>query len=651
MKSLLVLFVVACGPPPRDPTVILDAATVADAHDAIAVDAPTDAYFPPHIDAAVGPGGDPFGALQALPGYCSVDNWCWWMPKPVGNSYARIASSAPDNIWLTAGGGTVLQWNGQSWISHRPPVLPGEQIDQYPFAIATSAGNDTWLIFGTKTLHWDGATWTILDQLPTTGNPQFLNIWMAPDDSAWITISNGTINHWHDGIKDTIAVGCGCFIGSIWGTATDDIFVTTIGGIYHFDGTTFSPTYTAGTTAAWYQGTRRDTWVSGQGGDLLHWDGNAWIKIPTGLTGNVTIQTVGYLSSDDAWWYAYTSSQDVSFIHWDGHTVQVTPIDESTEATTFDCCTSITQAAIIDGRWWLVGGSGGIWTKVGAAQVKPIIEPALLDTLAMWGPSEDDLYFAWGGGVRHWDGAHLTSTALPVSNLAGQRLAEGSDELFGTGFGIDFTTNQYLSYMFHFAHGTWTQWTIEIDPPGVYAFTNVWPIGPGEALATGYKGRLAHFSNGAWHLLASGTTEDLGAMWGPDADHVWIGGNGHVYQWTRATDAIAADAAFPGTGTINTLDGIGQTLWVSSFQGLTAYRRGPNGTWTAFPEHVQANSLVAISEDNVVVSSASQSRLLRFNGSDFVEEYLMAWYAMGTLFHIPGGATYATNGDGILRHP
>ena len=76
---------------------------------------------------------------------CSADGWCWAWPKPAGTFYSHVVSSSPDNIWITGGGppsyAAILQWNGRSWIEHKPPLgtcPPGVHCEYaFPMAIAT----------------------------------------------------------------------------------------------------------------------------------------------------------------------------------------------------------------------------------------------------------------------------------------------------------------------------------------------------------------------------------------------------------------------------------------------------------------------------------------------------------------------------------
>src|SRR5262252_5702895 len=172
---LLVLVIAACsGPGPR---VQSDGPTPDGA-----IDAATDATPAPP---------DPFTALQAMPGTCTSDGWCWHFPTPTGNRYFGVFATAPDNIWLTGARGTVYQWDGAQWIVHHPPTLPDQDFVAWPWAITGTAKNDMWLIMMSAVEHWDGANWTIFDTGPIKVFPYFHQIWQSPNGDVWSICNDG----------------------------------------------------------------------------------------------------------------------------------------------------------------------------------------------------------------------------------------------------------------------------------------------------------------------------------------------------------------------------------------------------------------------------------------------------------------------------
>jgi hypothetical protein len=60
----------------------------------------------------------------------------------------------------------------------------------------------------------------------------------------------------------------GVYAGTIWGTAPDDVFISSIGSLLHYDGTggAFTSVYSNGKTAGWCEGVKGDVWISARRG-------------------------------------------------------------------------------------------------------------------------------------------------------------------------------------------------------------------------------------------------------------------------------------------------------------------------------------------------------------------------------------------------
>jgi hypothetical protein len=637
---------VACGH--HEPAVGGDASPVVDsgvdgARLDASIDAPADAFVPL---------GDPIGGLSSLPRVCTADHWCWWRPQPAGNTYDHIATTGLDNIWLTGGTNVVYQWDGHTWRVHRIPLLPDENTTQLTVSIATSGRDNTWVIYGTSLVRWDGTSWSILESGPATGNVTLDNLWIAPSGDTWVTLSNGSLHHWHGGTYTVVDTGCGCFLGAIWGTADDDFFLTTIGSIFHSNGSTFTRLSTGGKTAAWYSGTPNDVWISGGDAALFHWDGSALTAFDAGVAAASTIESVGYVAPNDVWWFSSPgSSLSYTAVHWDGTSITTTALDRSADPY---CCSTINSAAIIGGTWWLVGGDGAIFTRDAQNALVPIVQPQLWGTQSMWGSSDTDMYFATGGSILHWDGASLTTIPVAVTGISGVRRSDGTDELFGVGLAIDFSTNEYLANAFYFDGTTWTKTTLTRSPigPGSKLLGSVLALGPGDAMAIGQAGGMYHLTNGTWSPVSTGTSNDLSSVWGPSADTLWItGAAGTLLRWDRTNPDVAKpDATFPATtadlGAVNGADGL---VWVSQTQDSHVWMFD-GATWSTVDTHITPFQIWATSKTDVVVSCSGQSRLARWNGTAFNTEDIGAWVAMSHLFRPPGGQMYLASGSGIVVH-
>lgn len=597
-----------------------------------------------------GPEGDPLAALAALPGLCSADGWCWRWPAPHGNDYVRVFSTATNNIWLTARQGTVMQWNGYVWTSHHPPVLPGQERGQFPMSIGGSGPKNMWLIFGNTVQQWDGSSWAIRDTLPGSGNPGFNNVWVAPDGDAWVTQSNGVLKRFRAGVVAQTYTPCGgCFLGSIWGTAGDDLFITTLpAGILHFDGQMFAQSYAGPNILGGFSGKKGDVWASGGSGHVMRWNGAAWTEIqtPPETVGKWTAPA-GYTAENDVWWWVLDRP---GFLHWDGAVLSYTAVNASQDGGLPSM-----QGAIIDGRWWLVGDAGAVYTRTGPDTVGAVVMPMMRGLLSMWGSAETAMYFAFGSHIKRWDGATLTSIPIRAQRIGGVRV-NGVDELFGAG--LEQAGGIYTTTALHFDGTSWLRTDLETNPVSAYrAVTQVHALGPGEAIAVGSRGLAYYFTAGSWRRIETGTTADLYGVWGPDASHAWIAGKGgKILRWSReAPDVVVPDPSLVTAMDLGPIHGADGTAWLAQPQGSMVWRNDGEG-WTSLPAvtvgNAETGGLFAVSKTNVVLSSGAQTLTARWNGVGFAREDNASGVPKPLLFKPPGGKMLAgwVNG-GIVEHP
>ena len=206
----------------------------------------------------------------------------------------------------------VEHWDGTSWavIQTPHPSLPISIL----FGVAALSSSDVWavgyeedLISGYRTLieHWDGSTWTIIQDGTHEGWLTSVSA-IAPDD-VW-------------------AVGSTNYVGQ--------------GLIEHWDGTTWTKTllddavFLRSVTAI----NQSDVWAVGQlphdgEGDYtyaVHFDGSSWTQVPTPSPlqrHNIDqnwLTSVTALASDDVWAAGIVRDPDYGILdrtlteHWDG---------------------------------------------------------------------------------------------------------------------------------------------------------------------------------------------------------------------------------------------------------------------------------------------------------------------------------------------
>ena len=627
----------ACGSPPGAPA---DAAS-------------SDASPPPLIDAAIpdaeGPRNDPFAALLQLPAACSTDQWCWRRPQPTGNDYAHVYSTSHDNIWLIGQHGTVLQWNGVSWRPHTPPQPPGQTTAQLAYSISGRGPNDMWLLIGATIQHWNGTEWKIRDSLPPNGIIAFNNIWAAPNGDVWVTMNTGQVNRSIGGGPfQRLSTGCGCYLGNIWGFASNDFWITTLpGNILHYDGQSFTQTYTGTSPVGSLSGTGPDdVWVTGAEGAMLHWNGATWTRVAVPHSDGY-IEAAATLASDDMWWWAMTNSSARSaLLHWNGTHVESISIDTSAlGGFLFD-------GALIDGRWWLVGARGAVYTLDPEQHtLSAVVDPEAMALKDMWGSADDNMYYAAANSIRHWNGTAITRISVAANAISGVR-TNGVDELFATGFEVTPDNARYVALAWHHDGTSWTKTPLDQAPLAEHRyFTRVLALAPGEALAVGYGGLAYRFANGTWTPVASGVTADLLAMYAPDPDHVWIAGaRGTLLRWDRADPGVMTpDPSLSTDLDLTSIHGAGGTTWIAT--AVSSVFRNAGQGWTQMPAGIAGGTIYALDATTVVLSAPGQGLLARWNGTAWAIEDNAAGMPTPVLFRPPGGPLIAGGLSSLVQHP
>jgi hypothetical protein len=594
---------------------------------------------------------DPLAAYFAMPPMCSPDGWCWKWPTPQGNDFIRVFTTSDTNIWLTARHGVVLQWDGTKWTSHHPPVPAGEPEEQFPFSIGGLSSTDMWLIFANQLEHWDGTQWTIEPDV-VAGNGSgdlFDNVWEAPNGEVFMTESTGFMWHSVDGISFAkIDTGCNCFLGSIFGTSATDVFMTSLPGIVHYDGSTFHGQDTQGLIVGSYQGVANDIWVAGEDNALLHYDGSTWTPVDIGLSpAEWTLENVSFNATNDVWWWADRSASDVvALLHWDGTSVHATPID----ATNFPLINSI---AVIDDRWWLVGGSGSIFTKNGFDTTPPVLaSPGSpfgsfnFGMEGMWGSSDDDMYFAVDGQLYHYDGANLAPEPLRATDVTGRANEDGSEDVFA--FEINRVADgSFVFDAYHFDQTTWSR-TELTEPGGVEAAFIEVVIDAGVCVLFQTDGLTSFiFENGVWTPIdiALPAGDRLTSGFVVDSGHVVLtGSQGPPLFWDRSNPNVTTpDATFPALGPtdeIGPINGAGGTLWAAVATRSSLFRSVAGGPWVEIPGFTtgsEGGGVFGVDASTVLTSSAGQSLVAKWVDTAATLERTPNEQPASSFFQPPGG--------------
>jgi hypothetical protein len=636
--------------------------------DARAADAaPSDggiADAPPH--------GDPFAQLLQTPGHCTPDGWCYQFPAPHGNEYVKIISSGPDDIWLTAWG-VVMQWDGTVWRYHDPPALSGQPTSEFPMTIAESSSSNVWLVYGTALEHWDGTTWKLLESLPLSGNPNYNVIAVAPDGTAFVTRGDGVLEVWHGESETTFNAPCGCFLGSVFAPSATDVFITADPGIVHFDGSTFTTSFTSpdGEFFSGFSGVTNDVFAAGQT-QVAHWDGSAWTELPgspgtDGLGDTSFLTPVAYNGTNDVTWW--NAGGTYGFLHWNGTTLAFTAVDQDQD----NGLPLFNSGEVIDGKLWLVGGDGAVYTSTDMQTISGVQKTTWESLTGMWAAADDDIYYTVGAEVRHWDGVKLRAMQLDlgtiygdIGNIVGQQ-TDGVDELYISAL-EELADGNYEGSVFVYDGTTWTKTSFG---EGSYyepaELTQIQPLGPGEALGVGYSGIIYHFMNGSWQPITTAPeiTEDLVGLWASDLDHdhAWfVGANRDVYEWQRSTPDGGSDVITVDTPGLNSdgnaeafgpISGTAGYPWIASPFTATVWIRDANG-WTETPAATtgdQAGAFKVLSPTDAYMANDGETFVWHFDGTSWNFEDDGTTLGDRFITATPSGRVFLGNNAGIVSHP
>ena len=201
-------------------------------------------------------------------------------------------------------------WDGTAWSI--VPSPNGPQGTGILKSVSAVSPNDVWAVgqsfdiqdvskYTTLTLHWDGASWTVVPSPHPGSASELLGVWASGTDDVWAVGDWSSsqqvkflIEHWDGSVWTQVPVtdlATPDILRSVSGSSSDDVWAVGVTGV---------------NTVA------------------FHWDGTLWKQVSTPTPGyfNDGLYDVSALASDDVWAVGYSESQDSSTYwskwHWDG---------------------------------------------------------------------------------------------------------------------------------------------------------------------------------------------------------------------------------------------------------------------------------------------------------------------------------------------
>lgn len=252
-------------------------------------------------------------------------------PSAGNNRLNGVAAVAANDVWavgyddvgVTSSATLVLHWDGIAWNVVPSPNPPSPGLSPVLNGVAAIAANDIWAVGHffdgsssdqTLTMHWDGASWSIVP----SANPGLFNNYL----------------------KSVAAVSS----SDVWAVG----YLQGTGGAFrtlalHWNGSSWTPVATPdpGPSENYLNAvtvvSAGDLWAVGRYVDasnveqtlVLHGDGVSWGVVPSPSPGSSrnNLNGVAAVSANDVWAvgsYGSFSSQ-VLYEHWDGATWSVVP--------------------------------------------------------------------------------------------------------------------------------------------------------------------------------------------------------------------------------------------------------------------------------------------------------------------------------------
>ncbi len=259
-----------------------------------------------------------------------------------------------------------------------------------------------------------------------------------------------------------------------------------------------------------------DVWAvggdDGRGPLVIHYDGSAWERVATGVSGI------------DLWWVTGLGAGDPMFFGGDRGTILRYDGATFTRMTTPDDTRTVFGIFVASASdAWAVGGAGGvagfIWRWDGT-EWRDVPLPAGVGSASIfkaWGSSASDVWFVGGAGViLHWDGMTLSPvtsgtmrTILTVHTRGPRAAAVG-----GAGTAVVLELDP--------ATGTWS----DVTPPLAPQMLGVWLTDQG-GWAVGLNGAVLRRDATAWTFddTAPSVAGALHSVWVDPTGGVWaVGG-------------------------------------------------------------------------------------------------------------------------------
>lgn len=204
-------------------------------------------------------------------------------------SLRQVWMDRPDNAWTVGDKGSVLRWNGKSWVS----TLAGRS--EFVWGLWQNPSGEVWVVGDAGLiLRWDGSRW---NQHPGGTSVILTAIHGSSDEDVWAVGQQGTVLRWRGTSWESLPIPTlpnpsFTVLYGVWAESPSNVWVVgTLGAIVHWDGGSWSapqvPSSPPPGTQTWatryfnaVYGTSSDrVFISDAGimGNILRRQGSGWV--------------------------------------------------------------------------------------------------------------------------------------------------------------------------------------------------------------------------------------------------------------------------------------------------------------------------------------------------------------------------------------
>jgi hypothetical protein len=472
---------------------------------------------------------------------CGDAAWERERPTLTGNRMRASFSFGANDVFIAGNRGTVLHYNGTAWTEEATPICEG---------ISSMWGTSATNLWATgeygRVIHRTSAGWQLIDTGTCTS---FAGIWGTSDTDVWLlsayTNGNGSM---HGGVQGFTPVP-DLKVDKVWGTAANDLWSIARGQILRYDGTTWTPVYTAHVDFEQIWGADNDhIFIAGYDWDKAApavWQfsaATANAPVETTFSGS-TIPAIGGSAANDVWF-----AEGPQLHHFDGTTW--TYVAKPGIQNLFTIVAAGPNAA------WAAGDGGELLHWDGTAWSGALPTHTLY---GLWGTSKTNMYAASTNGMLHDDGTGWTE--IPgVSGFFYDVWGSSPTNIYAIGI---------FNKLMHYDGTAWSALTVPVNS----SWYSIEGTGANDIWVAGYQGNVMHFDGTAWSAIQTLPSTKVHKIHPVGANDVWAAGDMGLAHWDGTGWAIAGPL---NTGEMQSVWGTANDLWATGY-GVWHYN---GSTWT-----------------------------------------------------------------------